>query len=88
MKRDDLISESGLEERHYKLDSLDLPVIEASLYTTLGRRLFEFYQKYNMTSEDQREIERLSFLLMTFTVSRSLPKPSLWVRFRRFWGSN
>ncbi len=71
MRPDDLMAALGLEKKHYDLDSVEVPVIDSHLYTTLGRRLFELYEKYSVASEDQRDFERLSFILTCFTAAKT-----------------
>ena len=80
MKIHEVTEPVGLkEERHFVVKELKTPVIQSELYTTLGRRLFELYEKYKIEKSEQREIERLSYLLMSFTISRAdAPKKSFW----------
>ncbi len=61
----------GLEQdRHFQIQKMKVPVIESELYTSLGKELYDLYRKYEISRDDQRQIERLSFALMTFTLSR------------------
>ncbi len=85
MTFDELIAKSDLQPHHYELKSHSVPIINASVYTIIGKRLYELYKQHGISSEDQREIERINFLLMSYVLSRSLQKPSLWARFRMFW---
>jgi hypothetical protein len=78
MKLDELTKPLGLEEKHFKIETTSLPIIDSSIYTTFGRRLYELYNKYKISSEDQREIERLGFLLVSFTLER--PKQNFFCR--------
>ncbi len=82
MKVEQVVEAVGLEPKHFHLENLPVPVIESGLYTTLGKQLFELYRKYKITSEDQREIENLAFLLSSFTVHREIPKRSF---IQKFW---
>lgn len=83
MKADDLIKDLGLEAgRHYDLEGIEAPIVKADLYTTLGRRLFDLYQKYKIEKADQREIEGIIFALQNFIVARE-KRPSFWKRFLR-----
>ncbi len=83
MTIDDLTKKMGLEhERHFQMARVEAPVIQPELYTTLGRKLFEFYQKYKIESADQREIESLAFVLQTFVIHRN--RKPFW---KRFWGN-
>ena len=77
MKTADLIKNLELEAHHYHMHSLRVPVIDTQLYTTLGRRLFDVYQRLQISSEDQREIERIAFALQIFTLSRE-SRPPFW----------
>jgi hypothetical protein len=70
-----------LDSKHYECRSVELPIIEAGLYATLGKRLFEIYRKYDVAKEDQRELESLSFILQGFLLARR-QKRSFWRRFR------
>lgn len=79
MKVEEYISRSELQESHYQLEKIKLPVIDSSLYTTLGKRLFDLYKKYEITQEDQRDLEMMNHLLVTFVLSRSVTKKS-WLR--------
>jgi len=84
MKTLDLTKAAGLEaEKHFKLRDLSTPVIESELYTTLGHRLFELYEKNKIAPEDQREIERLAYLLTAFTIAREEKVPEGFLS--RFW---
>lgn len=76
MQSNQLTERLGLEERHFRTAEISAPLIDTHLYTTLGRRLFEMYQKYDLNPADQREIESLVFLLTAFTLheSRSVPE--------------
>ncbi|MBN8553996.1 MAG: hypothetical protein J0L93_00965 [Deltaproteobacteria bacterium] len=74
----------GLEPKHFTNQSVDLPVIDSHIYTTLGRRLFEFYKKYSIDVADQRELEALSFILIAFTMKRN-EQPSLFKRIKNFF---
>ncbi len=78
MKTTEITEELGLQRHHFKLQALDIPIIDSHLYTTLGRRLYEQYQKYGVASQDQREMERLTFLLISFTLTREQKSKNLW----------
>lgn len=78
----ELTQRLGLESKHFTNQTIDLPVIDSHLYTTLGRRLFELYKKYSVESADQREFEALSFILIAFTMKRG-ERPSLWKKFKK-----
>ncbi len=70
--RDDVIESLGLEEgRHFESKKLATPVIDSHLYTSLGKQLFDLYEKYKVAPQDQRQMERLSYLLLTFTRARN-----------------
>lgn len=88
MTLDELVLHSRLEPKHYEKAHVRIPVIESSLYTTLGRQLFEYYQKYKISTDDQRDLERLNFLLMSFVLSRSQQKVGLWNRVRSLWSGS
>lgn len=60
--------ESG---RHYHKKSLPTVVIDSALYTSLGKRLFEIYEKYKIAKTDQRELEQLIYILTSFTIARA-----------------
>lgn len=79
----DLIRELGLEEKHYSTETIPLPIIRSDLYTSLGRRLFDLYQKYEIPAHEQRELERLSLLLMSFTIQREQRPRAWWQRLFR-----
>lgn len=82
MEQRDPFKDLGLEPgRHYEMRELAVPVVQADLYTTLGRRLFDLYQKYKVESPDQREIEGIVFVLQTFVQSRQ--RTSIWRRILR-----
>ncbi len=81
MTTEDLVKSLDLESRHYTVEYVKIPIIDGHLYTTLGRQLFDIYQRLKISSEDQREIERLSFALQSFTFKRMQPTP-LWQRLR------
>jgi|GEM_PF-5989729 len=74
----------GLEEKHYNLESLKVPVIEPGLYNTLGRKLFDFYQNYSVSKADQREIESICFLLTSFVLQREKPRSPIRSFLKRF----
>ena len=75
----------GLEANHYRIENVSVPVINSHLYTVLGRRLFDLYQKYSVGLEDQREIESLSQLLSNFIQHREQPAKMSWTK---RWGRN
>lgn len=77
MKPDELTRPLGLESKHYHNEKVLVPVIDSHLYTTLGKQLFELYETYKISSVDQRQIERLSYLLMTFTLFKGEKKSGL-----------
>ena len=82
MEQKDRFKDLGLEPgRHYEMRELAVPVVQADLYTTLGRRLFDLYQKYKVESTDQREIEGIVFVLQAFVQSRQ--RTSIWRRILR-----
>lgn len=70
MKTDEIIDRLSLEEKHYELQELKLPVVEGSLYNTLGLELFKLYEKYEVEKEDQRRMEAIAFVLQCFALSR------------------
>lgn len=80
MKADELTKPLGLEEKHFRNEKLSVPIIDSHLYTTLGRQLYELYDRYEVTSSDQRQIERLVYLLTAFTLSKESRRPRWWRR--------
>lgn len=48
---------------HFETKKLETPVLEPGVYNILGKQLFELYQKYEVSWEDQRKIEGLVYLL-------------------------
>jgi len=83
MKIEEITSQAGLETKHYKIKTLDAPIIDSMLYTSLGKQLYDLYEKYKVDKQDQRQLESLCFLLTSFTLEREL-KPSL---LKRLFGS-
>jgi hypothetical protein len=82
MEKKDSLQELGLVPgKHYEMRDQQVPVVQADLYTTLGRRLFDLYQKYKVEKSDQREIEGIVYVLQSFVNARR--KPSLWRRILR-----
>jgi hypothetical protein len=67
---------------HYEMKSIDAVLIRSELYTTLGKRLYDLYGRYNISRDDQREIEALAHVLMTFTMSRHQAPKSVFERIR------
>jgi len=76
MKIEELAKALSIEShRHFKVRPIPTPLLNPAVYTTFGRRLYDIYQKYKIEAPDQREIENLSYLLVSFTIgteSRSL----------------
>ena len=70
MKLKDVTKVLDLEEKHYQSKRLKVPVIDSMIYTSLGKQLFDLYEKYKVESADQRKLESLSFLLTSFTLER------------------
>jgi len=85
MRLSDLEERLGIQPQHYQLKDSRIPVVEPGLYNTLGRRLYDLYQRYELTSEDQREVESICFLLSAFVWERGQRSPSFWERLRRLW---
>jgi hypothetical protein len=81
MKINEVTDQLDLDSaRHFQLKSMRVPIIDSHLYTTLGRRLFDLYRKYDIAKGDQRDLESLCFLLTSFTVQE---KESRWQNIRR-----
>lgn len=76
----DLLKKIGLEEKHFEWKKIDVPVVDPGLYNTLGRQLFEFYEKYKIENEDQRQMESISFVLTSFIESRRNSSQTKWKR--------
>ncbi len=74
MSSREIFERISLEEKHFSWTSIDAPRVEPGGRHTLGRRLFELYQKYEVSSEDQREIESLVWVLQS-TIASNTPKP-------------
>ena len=71
MKIEELTRRLELEEpRHFRREDVNFPVIDSHLYTVLGRRLFELYEKYKIEKDDQRDLESLIGLLTGFLIQR------------------
>ena len=72
------------ENKHYAIEKREIPVIDSHLYTPLGKQLFDLYQKYKISREDQRQFETLCFLLSAFVIQK---KPdSVWKKLKsRIW---
>lgn len=87
MKLVELTRALGLEEKHVQVEMGPLPIVDASIYTTLGRRLFDFYKRYEIPQEDQREFERIVFVMMSFTLERK-NSISLWQKILEFFSSS
>lgn len=83
MKIEELTEPLGLEAKHFRAERLNVPVIDSHLYTTLGRQLFEIYETYKIPSADQRQAERLIYLLTSFTIHKTHEKTKWWQRFFR-----
>lgn len=84
MTLEELSQKLDLDLSHYRLQASNVPIIEGSLYNILGRQLFELYQKYEISSEDQRQMEALTYFLQSFALreDRAVPateeKSSWW----------
>lgn len=76
MKIDELLKPLEIEPKHYRIENMDIPVISTDLYTTLGRQLFEIYQKHDVDPQSQRKVESLVTLLTLFTLHRVQGKKS------------
>jgi hypothetical protein len=83
MKPDEITKPLGLEPKHFQNEKVSIPIINSHLYTTLGKQLFELYETYKIVPTDQRQLERLSYLLMSFTLSNGSQKPAWWKRILR-----
>jgi hypothetical protein len=70
MKVDEITRSMELEPKHFKLRDVPTPVLDSGIYTTFGKRLFDLYKKYSIEPTDQRELERLAYLLTSFTIGR------------------
>ncbi len=71
MKISELVKTLELEEgRHFQMEKAHIPLLDSHLYTPLGRRLFDLYQKYKIETNDQRELEALCYLLTSFTLKQ------------------
>jgi hypothetical protein len=73
---EDILQRLHLEKKHVHSEKVELPIIDSHIYTTFGRRLFDLYKKYSIETADQREIESLSFVLTSFTLTRNQPPRS------------
>ena len=72
-----LLKRLELEEKHYEPCEISAIAVEPSIYNSLGKRLFDFYQKYSVSPDDQREIEALAFVLNSFVLNREQPQKGL-----------
>lgn len=70
MKLETLVEKTGLDEKHYELKNLKSAVVDPGVYNSLGQQLFELYQKYKIEKQDQRQLEHLSFLMLSFVLER------------------
>lgn len=75
MNSRDLIQSIRIEEKHVSWYRAEVPQVDPGLYNTLGRQLFDLYQKYSVSSEDQRQIEKLSWILQSFNLAAAARKP-------------
>jgi len=80
MMAKDLLEKLSLQDKHFSWNRVDVPRVDPGVYNTLGRRLYELYQKYRITAEDQRELEALQWTLQSFIMSQEQTKPK-W----KFW---
>jgi len=81
MSPEELVKSLGLTEgRHFKNLEIELPVIDSHLYTSLGKELFDLYEKYKVSPEDQRQVEALNFLLMGFVFDRNKKVPPSFMK--------
>lgn len=71
MKAESVVTQLELQTTHFRWQKFQLPVVDAGIYNTLGRRLFDLYKKYEVSAPDQREIEALIFTLQSHNLSRS-----------------
>ena len=86
MTLEEIAAKASLDPaRHYELQVRHAPVLDSQLYTSLGKRLFDVYEKYSIEPADQREVEALSYFLVSFTVHRNAPRPSLWQRLKNLF---
>lgn len=86
MKKNELIDQLGLQPGHFQWENLEAPILEPGLYNTLGMRLYELYQKYSVEPKDQREIENICFVLLSFVLRREETESKTrrrWVRWIR-----
>ena len=74
MNSRDLINSMKLEDKHVAWHKMEVPRVDPGVYNTLGRQLFDLYQKYKVSSEDQRQIEKLSWVLQSFVLTEKAPK--------------
>jgi len=70
MSIEDLMSRLDIHPEHLEIKTGSVPVVEPGVYNTLGKQLFELYQKYNVSSEDQRRLESAIYFLQTFAVNK------------------
>lgn len=70
MKLESLVEKVGLDQKHFEFKSIQTAVVEPGVYNSLGQQLFELYQKYKIESHDQRQLEHLSFLMLSFVLER------------------
>ena len=87
MKIKDIAANLGLKEQHYFVQQIDAPVVDAGVYNIFGRQLFDLYQKYKISSEDQRQMEGLAFIMTTFVINQTNKSKKSWVSYLRFWRS-
>jgi len=80
MMAKELLERISLQSKHFSWNRVNVPKIDPGVYNTLGRRLFELYRKYNISAEDQRELEALQWALQSFVASQEQSKPR-W----KFW---
>ncbi|TVQ76688.1 MAG: hypothetical protein EA369_09795 [Bradymonadales bacterium] len=75
-----LMERVHLEEGHFELKSTEMPVLEPGVYQVLGKQLFEIYQNYKVSEQDQRRIESLCFFLQSSALLRQRPERSGWLQ--------
>jgi hypothetical protein len=75
MNKQELHQRLSLEEKHFEWLIAELPRVDPGIYQTLGRQLFDLYEKYQVSPEDQRRFEALTWVLQGFVHTQRAAKP-------------
>lgn len=74
-----------IQKRHYVLKRQETPILDPGIYSILGRRLYDLYQKYDIQKEDQRVLESISYLLVSKNLDVDRPQQSLLKKLIHAW---